>query len=114
MSVIDVQYRTVTCDACNKTVTYQHPSGLAEAVEANPWIKTGRFVQTSDQRNFLYCSDLCTIAGVETGLLNYQEAPKVQLPTGSAQAQIAAAAAAAKQQELANAALKSGSPITLK
>ena len=114
MGVIDVQYRTVTCDACSKTVTYEHPAGLAAAVEANLWIKTGRFVQTSDQRTFLYCSDLCTIAGVETGLLNFQEPAKVAIAQGSAQAQIAAAAAAAKQQEAATTALKSGGQITIK
>jgi hypothetical protein len=114
MGVIDVQYRTVTCDACSKTVTYEHPAGLAAAVEANLWIKTGRFVQTSDQRTFLYCSDLCTIAGVETGLLNFQEPAKVAIAQGSAQAQIAAAAAAAKQQEAATAAIKSGGQITIK
>jgi hypothetical protein len=95
-------------------VTYEHPAGLAAAVEANNWIKTGRFVQTSDQRTFLYCSDLCTIAGVETGLLNFQEAAKVAIAQGSAQAQIAAAAAAAKAQEQATKAIKEGGQLTLK
>jgi hypothetical protein len=57
---------------------------------------------------------MCTIAGVETGLLNYQEPAKVAIAQGSAQAQIAAAAAAAKQQEAATTALKSGGQITIK
>ncbi len=114
MSVVDLQYRTISCNSCDKTVTYEHPKDLAVTVEANPWIKQGRFVQTGDQRNFLYCSDLCEIKGIETGLHGIQEAPKVSIPQGGAHAQIAAAAAAAKQAEEANKALKSGSPIHLK
>ena len=114
MPLIDAQYRTITCDSCAKTVTFLNPADLAVTVETNPWIKTSRFIQTGDQRTFLYCSDLCEIAGIETGKHNVQEAPKVAIPIGSAQAQIAAAAAAAKLQENANKAIKEGSPITLK
>jgi hypothetical protein len=56
---------------------------------------------------------MCTIAGVETGLLNYQEPAKVAIAQGSAQAQIAAAAAAAKRAEEATQAIKTGSAVTL-
>lgn len=114
MAVIDAQYRTLTCDVCKKTVTYEHPKELAATVEASPWLKTLRFVQTSDNRTFLYCSDLCNVEAVGTGVLNLKEQPKVAIPQGGAQAQIAAAAAAAARQAEANKALKEGSPITLK
>jgi hypothetical protein len=114
LSIVDATFRTLTCNICEKTVTFLHPSGLQEAIEANLWIKTTRIIQTGDGRNFSYCSDLCEIAGIETTLHNVQEAPKVAIPTGSAQAQIAAAAAAAKLAENATKAMKDGSPITLK
>jgi hypothetical protein len=114
MPLVDLQYRTITCDNCAKTVTFQNPAELTATVEGNPWIKTSRFIQTGDQRTFLYCSDLCEIAGIETGKHNVKEAPKVEIPAGSAQAQIAAAAAAAKMQEAATKALKEGSPVTLR
>ena len=57
MGVVDVQFKTITCNTCGKSVTYQHPQDLQATVEANVWIKTSRFVQTGDQRTFLYCSD---------------------------------------------------------
>jgi hypothetical protein len=113
MGVVDAQFKTITCNTCQKTVTYQHPQDLQATVEANPWIKTSRFVQTGDQRTFLYCSDLCEVAGIESTLHNVQEAPKVELAQTGAQAQIAAAAAAAKRAEEANRAIKEGKPVTL-
>lgn len=113
MGVVDTSYKTVTCNTCGLTATYQHPQEHNAMVEANPWIKTSRFIQTSDQRTFLYCSDLCEIAGIESKLHNVQEAPKVEIPTGGAQAQIAAAAAAAKRAEEANKAIKEGKPTAV-
>ena len=114
MGVVDTAYKSITCNSCNKTVTYQHPQKLAATVEANPWIKTSRFVQTGDQRTFLYCSDLCEISGIESKLHNVQEAPKVEIPTVGAQAQIQAAAAAARAAEAANKALHEGKPASVK
>jgi hypothetical protein len=113
MGVVDTSYKSITCDTCGQTATYQHPQELKTALEANLWIKTSRFVQTGDQRTFLYCSDLCELAGIESKLHNVQEAPKVEIPTSGAQAQIAAAAAAAKRAEEANRAIKDGKPVTL-
>lgn len=115
MSIVDVQYhiRTVTCNSCEKTVTYEHPKDLQKTVDENPWMKSSRMVMPGDNRQFIYCSDLCEVKGIETGLHNIVEKPTVEIPTGSAQAQIQAAAAAAKQQELANKAIKDGAPIKL-
>jgi hypothetical protein len=116
LSVIDLTYRTITCDGCQKTVTFQNPNPDMNAVlEANPWLKNNRMVQTaSTQKMFSYCSSLCEIDGLKTGSHDFQEAPKVAIAQGSAQAQIAAAAAAAKAQEEASKALKAGGPIQLK
>ena len=115
MSIVDQTYRTLTCNGkdCSKTVTYVHPTGLQDAIKENNWISTARIVQTGDGRNFFYHDDLCEISGIESGQHNVPEAPKVEIPQGSAQAQIAAAAAAAKHQEQANEALKKGNPIQL-
>lgn len=112
MSILDATFRTVTCNACNKAVTFeQSQRGVPQdIVEAHPWLKTNRVVLTSDGRNFSYCSDLCMTTGLETGLFNTPEALKVEIPQGSAQAQIQAAAAAAKAREEATAAIKQGQP----
>jgi hypothetical protein len=114
MGIVDNQFRTVTCDNCKKTVTYeqQQLNGRIhidpKVMEENPWLKSNRVVLTADGRNFGYCSDLCEISGLESKQHNMPEPAKVEIPTGSAQAQIQAAAAAAKQREDATKAIKSG------
>jgi hypothetical protein len=115
MAIVDLTYRSLTCNApgCDKTVTFETPREQQSVVEANPWLKTGRIIQTSEGKNFFYDSDLCEIAGIEAGFHNPKEAPKVEIPTGSAQAQIAAAAAAAKAREDATQNIRDGKPVTL-
>lgn len=114
MGIVDTNFRTVTCDACKKTVTYEQQQSNGrihidpQVLESNPWLKSNRVVLTADGRNFGYCSDLCEVAGLESKRHNMPEAPQVEIPTGSAQAQILAAAAAAKQREDATKAIKSG------
>lgn len=117
MSIIDNSYRTVTCngEGCKNTVTFeqrQDNSGVKEAVDANPWLKTCRVVQqVFGGRNFVYCSDQCELAAVAKGDHNPEEPKKViSTPTNAAVAQ---AAAAAKAAEEATKALKSGSGVTL-
>lgn len=112
MSIVDVQIRTVTCNAegCNKTVTFDQKDAQS-AFENNPWLKTLRIVQTAQGRNFCYCSDEHEISSVAAGFHNPEEPKKViAVPQAGA---IAQAAAAAKAQEDANKALKSGGPVTL-
>src|ERR1700688_3808662 len=111
MGIVDNQFRTVTCDACGKTVTYeqQQRGGIDPAIlEENPWLKSNRVVLTADGRNFGYCSDLCTVKGLESGIFNMPEPKQVEIPTGGAQAQIQAAAAAAKARQDATKAIKAG------
>ncbi len=117
MPILDSTFRTVTCNACNKTVTYEQNQRdqefMKKVMEDNPWLRSNRVVLTADGRNFSYCSDMCMLAGVESGLFNMPEPAKVEIPTGSATAQIAAAAAAAKRQAEAQTAIKTGAPVTL-
>ena len=122
MSIVDQIFRTVTGNGvgCTNTATFENPQDRAgqaaagaKAAEENPWMKTARMLQTSDGRPFFYCSDLCEISGIEAGYHNQIEKPKVEIPTGGAQAQIAKAAAAAKALEEANRAIKSGQPATV-
>src|ERR1700729_2086643 len=114
MSVVESQFRTITCDAkgCDKTVTFDPRDGQA-AIADNPWIKNVRLVQRiADGRNFAYCSSEHECDGIKEGNHDFEEPKKVVAFPGGAQA-IAQAAAAAKQQEDANRALKSGNPVTL-
>jgi hypothetical protein len=110
VSILDAQYRTVTCDQCGQTVTFeQDQRGVpVDVINANPWLKTNRVV-LANGKNFSYCNDLCEVEGIKAGNHNPVEAPKVEVPTGSAKAQIQAAAAAAKEREDATKALKEGS-----
>lgn len=113
MSILDSAFRTVTCDGCNKTITFQQQDqeAMKKAVEDNPWLKTLRIVQTSQGRNFAYCSDECELKSVSEGKHNPEEPKRViAAPSASAMAQ---AAAAAKQAEEATRNIKSGQPVTL-
>ena len=115
MSIVDVAFRTVSCNSCDRTVTFdaQDKDAIKGAVDDNPWLKTARVVQQLfGGRNFVFCSDECTLKAIEKNLLNPEEPKKVIAMPGGASA-IAAAAEAAKRQEQATAALKSGAGVTL-
>lgn len=113
MGMIQIQYRTVTCDApsCKNTVTFeqrQDNRGIVEAMEKHPWIKTVREVQASG-RQFLFCSDACELESVAAGNHNPVERKTIVLPEGANA--MAAAEAQAKIQEAADKAIKTGSGI---
>jgi len=110
MSVIDVALRTITCNTCGKTVTFD-PQNAKTLLEDNPWVKTVRIIQTLQGRNFAYDSDECELKAIEEGHHNPEEAKKVIAMPGAGA--IAVAAAAAEAQERANKALKEGSGVTL-
>jgi hypothetical protein len=117
MAIIDNVFRTVTCDgpSCKKTVTFeqkQDQSGVKEAMEKEPWIKTCRVTQqVSGGRNFVYCSDTCELEGVASGKHNPEERKVIVAPQGANALQLAAAQAAAA--EAATKALKEGAGVTL-
>lgn len=108
MSMVQTTVRTTTCDLCKITATFEvTQAGVAEAVvAANPWLATGRLVQTTDGRNLFYCSDKCEVDAVATGVHNKPEEKKVVAEGNSQAVQIAAAIAA--QREAANKALHEG------
>ena len=110
MSIIDVGYRTVTCNGtgCKNTITFE-PKNAPEIAKEQVWLKSLRIVQANGQ-NFCYCSDQCELTGVAAGLHNPPEEKKiVAVPTGAqATTAIQAAAQAAKAAEQATRQLKSG------
>ena len=68
MALTDQPLREISCDnkECNKTIVFDRRQEK-EVFEANPWLKSVRLVQTVDQRNLVYCSDVCEIAGAKSG-----------------------------------------------
>ena len=116
MGLIDSAVRTMTCNGpeCTHTVTFDRRTEKQTFdAPGNEWLKSVRIIQTVDSRNLLYCSDACEIKGAATGIHNLPE-PKKIIEGVASSAQIEAAAAAAKQAELATAAIKSGQPVNVK
>lgn len=113
MSIIDSQFRTVTCNGpqCTKTVTFniqEKDKAKAEAVMAdNPWLKTMRIVQAHGE-NFVYCSDECEVNNVAQGLHNPPEERKIVSIDGGGNMQIRQAAAEAAAAAEAERAIKAG------
>jgi hypothetical protein len=113
MGIVNTQFQTITCDTCGKTATIeQTKEAVAAAVEENPWLKTNRITQTSQGRTFSHCSDECQLASVAAGFHNPEEKKKIVTAPSGATA-LAQAAAAARAQEEANKALRTGGPVTL-
>jgi hypothetical protein len=115
MPMINTQFRTISCENCDKTVTFQVTEDGVEAKRAmdlpeNAWLKTTRFVNTPDGRVLVYHDDECEVKGVGSGKHNRPE-PKRIVEATNAQAELAAQAA--KVAEEATTALKSGQPVTL-
>lgn len=109
MPVLDVQVRTMTCDnECGKTITFD-VKDAQKVVEENPWLNTGRFIQTGDRRGFFYCSDKCEVEATGTGKHNVPEPKKiVETPSVGAAQAIKIAAQAAENAREATKALKTG------
>jgi hypothetical protein len=114
MAIIDIQVRTITCNApdCGHTVTFdrREEKQVFETPE-NAWLKTSRVVQTADGRNLVYCSDECTVKGAATGIMNVPLAPAI-IPGANAQA-VAIAARAAEQARAAEHAIREGKPANI-
>ena len=108
MSLDDAPIRTIKCDnpECNKTITFDRRQEK-EIFNANPWLKATRLVQSVDQRQFVYCSDVCEIAGAKSGQHNLPT-PK-QIIEANNEAAVNQAAAIAAATKASDAALKTGS-----
>lgn len=112
MGIIDSAVRTITCNnaECSKTITYDRRTEKETFdLPGNEWMKAVRLITTADNRQLAYCSDECEIKGITNGSHNLPQ-PKRIIDGVTGQAQIAAAAAAAKQAEAATAAIKDGRP----
>jgi hypothetical protein len=110
VAIIDVAYRSITCNGtdCVRTITFE-PKEAETTAKENPWLRNLRIVQAAG-RNFTYCSDECMLTGIESGVFNPVEEKKiVQIPgTASATSAIQAAAAAARAAEESTRRIKSG------
>lgn len=114
MGIVQATIRTSTCNNCGITATFEiSERGVAkEVVDANPWLKTGRVVNTPDGRVLFYCTDECEVKGTASGAHNILEPKRIADVSANAGA-IAQAAAAAQRQEQADKALRAGGPVTL-
>ena len=110
MGAKDTVIKTVTCDGpeCTKHSMFDGAEpGVLEKPE-HQWLKSHRIVRAADGRHMFYCSDICELKGIEKGVHNIQEAPKV-VADGS-QAAIALAAQAAANAKAQDAAIRAGQP----
>lgn len=98
----------VQCEQCQKTSSAEMvgEGALEKAIAADPWLRTYRTISTGDGRVFGYCSDICNIEAIKTGVHNMPEEKKVD--TNATPGNIAALAQKAKEAKLAEAALRSG------
>lgn len=109
MSLVNHNSRTIKCDGpeCNKTITFDLTQEKATFDNpANVWLKSIRLIQTLDQRNFVYCCDVCEIMGAKQGVHNLPEPKKII--DASSQADVNAAAAAADAARASDDNLKTG------
>lgn len=108
MGILDLTFRTLSCNGCDKTVTYDRAKEKETFDDpANVWMKGVRQVTSLDQRVMSYCSDVCEVKGCGTGSHNLPEQKKIIAEPASALA-VAAAAAAAERARLTNEALHKG------
>lgn len=109
MPLTDQPLRTIACDnsECNKVITFDRTKEK-ETFEspANTWLKSIRLIQTVDQHQFVYCSDVCEIMGTKSGKHNLPEPKKIIEAANPAA--VAAAAAAAEAAVKSDENLKSG------
>ncbi len=111
-------YTTLTCDQCEKTVTFlATQAGEQEALtkEENLWVrKTARRVSSlvpaegrQEPQVFLYCGDVCEANATATGKHNVPE-PKKIISGAATAASVAEAAAVAKATAEATKQMKAG------
>jgi hypothetical protein len=112
MSISNV--RTLKCDGpeCNKSLSFD----ITQQKEtfdnpANAWLKAIRVVQTIDQREFVYCNDVCEIMGAKSGQHNLPQAKAIIDSANTAQIQAAAAAADAARKSTENLKTGQGGPV---
>jgi hypothetical protein len=119
MGIVDNQFRTLSCEQCEKTVTFslqefQTPDGQKRILEADPWIRGYRISNmVMDGRVYGYCSSLCEIKGIESGAHEFVEKKVIEFPTGNNLDAIKRAAAEAAAKAEGTKALKEGRPVSI-
>ncbi|SRR6266478_1975405 len=119
MAIVATTFQTISCNSCDKTVTFdaavfQTPAGQKETIEANPWLRAYRAVNTIlDGRVSGYCSDECLIKAIEAGTFNPIEKKVIDFPTGGIDASIRRAAAEAAAKVEGTRRLKEGQPVQI-
>lgn len=113
MPISNLTLVTIACNGpeCDKSVTFEGDK-QEQAFKDNDWLqRTWRRVITPDNRQLVYCGDICEIKGIESGAHNKPEPKKIA--TAATPAQIQQAVEAAQREKAATSALKSGGPVTL-
>ena len=116
MPLLDKALRTIKCDndECNKNIEFNRAEEKATFDNpANIWLKSIRLIQSIDQRNFVYCSDVCEIMGAKSGKHNLPEPKKIIENANAATVAAAAAAADAAKQSDENLKTGQGGPIVV-
>jgi hypothetical protein len=119
MAIVDSQFRTLTCESCDKAVTFsiqefQTPEGQKKILEESPWIRGFRISNmVMDGRVFGYCSSLCEIKGIESGNHEVIEKKVIEFSTGNNLEAIKKAAAEAAAKAEGTRALKEGRPVNI-
>ena len=119
MGIVDSQYRTLSCESCQKAITFniqefQTPEGQKKIIEADPWIRGYRVSNmVFDGRVFGYCSSLCEIKGIESGAHEVVEKKVIEFPTGGNLEAIRKAAAEAAAKAEGTRRLKEGQPVNI-
>lgn len=116
---VSTHHRTIKCDGpgCDKKAYFEISD--IEAIQKIEWLAGLRVVQTGDNRQIAYCSDVCEVKGVTTGthnLLPKKEEPTAPMIVPATAADVQAAVAGAAKVTAIDEALKSGNgeaPVTL-
>lgn len=108
----------VKCDrpGCPSEAKYDalNKESVATVKVENPWIQSIRIVKAQDGREFLYCSDICEIEQIKTGVHNPPEQKRIIEAGSQAAVQAAAAAADAARQSDVNLKAGTGGPVLVK
>lgn len=120
MSVSVSVFQTIACDGpkCGKAeVLETMPSGqpvpaMQKLLAETPWLTSNRQV-ISGGKQFLFCSDVCLVNAATAGMFIPEEEKKVAAVDGNGNAQIRAALADKARTAAADAALRSGAPVTI-
>jgi len=110
MGIVDSNIRAISCDGpgCDKQIMYDRKAEKETfELPENVWLRGTRVTQTADGRNLVYCSDVCEVKAVSTGVHNILEQPKIAMGNPAAIAQAAQAAAQARQTSEA---IRTGQP----